>query len=152
MSKNENLRNAEGNGGIPLFIGNWPGHTKRHNQSGSDTWHSSRKMNWRDSSPMRMWHVASRRMGFLGTTPGCSSPQTTYMNEGVTDVQRKFAKSSPVHTRRPKDRHEVSLPTRPSVLKDRRAHYRPFVLEDRRAFYHSSVHKGRTSLLPSLRP
>ena len=26
-----------------------------------------------------------------------------------TDVQRKFAKSSPVHMRRPKDRHEVYL-------------------------------------------
>ena len=34
MSKNENLRNVEGNGGISLFIGDWPGHIKRCNQSG----------------------------------------------------------------------------------------------------------------------
>ena len=71
----------------------------------------------------------------------------------IYDVQRKFAKSSPVHMRRPKDRQEVkSLLTRPSVLKDRRAHYRLPILEDRRAFYRSSVRKGRTSLLPSPRP
>ena len=43
MSKNENLRNAEGNGGIPLFIGDWPGHIKWHNQSGDDTWRSPRR-------------------------------------------------------------------------------------------------------------
>ena len=65
----------------------------------------------------------------------------------IYDVQRKFANSSPVHMRCPKDRQEVkSLLTRPSVLKDRRAHYRPSV-KDGRACYHPPVHKGQGRLL-----
>ena len=84
-------------------------------------------------------------------TPPLPPSPTTYNH---SDVQLKFAKSSPVHMRRPKDRQEVNLcqAPRPSVLKDRRAHYRPSVLEDRRAFYRLSVRKGRMSLLPSPRP
>ena len=66
----------------------------------------------------------------------------------IYDVQRKFANSSPVHMRCPKDRQEVNLcqAPRPSVLKDRRAHYRLSV-KDGRACYHPPVHKGQGRLL-----
>ena len=75
-------------------------------------------------------------------------------------MQRKFAKSSPVHMRRPKDRQEVkSLLTRPSVLRtdeltivclslrtDGLSTVRPSV-KDGRACYHPLVHKGQGRLL-----
>jgi len=78
----------------------------------------------------------------------------------VTDVQRKFAKSSPVHMRRPKDRHEVylcqlvrlSLRTdeltiiRLSLRIDKLSTVRP-TIKDGRACYHPLVHKGQGRLL-----
>ena len=82
------------------------------------------------------------------------------MNEGVTDVQRKFAKSSLVHVRRPKDRYEVylcqlvrlSLRTdeltivRLSLRIDGLSTIRPSI-KDGRACYHPLVHKGQGRLL-----
>ena len=76
------------------------------------------------------------------------------------DVQRKFAKSSPVHMRRPKYRQEVNLCQlvrlsirtdeltiiHLSLRTDGLSTVRPSV-KDGRAWYHSLVHKGQGRLL-----